>query len=537
MSFRPSEYGLSLGADSDIPLDTIVVPLKDGGVDLSVNASDLPPGMSPDAVDVRLDTGGVSSDRDFSKLGDAYPGADDSQILRVFAFQRENLNTLLMRMRSTGWDRWNGSNWLTLGASFLGTVNDMWSATIYADLLIGANGLNKLQSWDGNDAHAVQDLSADAPAAKYITRIGNRILAARIKSGLDIDPNGFAWCADGDAGDWTNANAGAGTASVFPEGSSESANIVTGLSTLAQSAVFYRQRSIGLAQLTGIGAAPFRFSTIIFDHGVEAPFSIASGGPSIGDIYLGHDFIVRLFDGTSTPVPIGLPIISDLKATISDMGQCVGIVDSDRMEYWLGVPTDDTGLPIRWWVFSIYQYIRSQRLVWRRKTLPMQARSIGFGQVPATADPLINSMVVIINTVNKRINSFANTAGPTRLMIGDIHGQVFYVDENLPLAGGSWSSGTIGRPDLEVTIEWITLIYKARTAGSVEVSLSTDGGTTWQSPQVYNLIPKGSGVGRVTMDYRTTGINFQFRIRPLTGTFTISEVQCVVNTLGLGFNR
>lgn len=537
MTLRFSEYGYSTGPDQEIPLDTIVLPLKDGGVDLSVNASDLPPGMSPDAVDVRLDSGGVSSDRDFSPLGPASDNLDDSQILRIFTFQQSNLNTKLIRMRSTGWDRWDGTTWKTLLGTFSGTVNDMWSATIYADLLIGANGIDKLQSWDGNDAHSVQNLSADAPVAKYITRIGNRILAARINPGTGVDPNAVAWCADGDAGNWTDPNLGAGAASIFPEGTSESANIITGLSTLAQSGILYRQRSIGLAQLTGISIAPFRFTSIIFDHGVDSPLTIASAGPAVGDIYLGHDYLVRLFDGTSTPVPIGLPIMSDLKATISDLSLCVGVVDTNRMEYWLGVPTDDTGLPTRWWVFSIYQYIRTQRLVWRRKTIPFTVRTVGFGQIPSSTDPTINSVTAIINTVNKRINSFANTAGPLRLLVGDISGQVSFIDEDVPFAGGSWSSGVLSKPDIEITVEWITLIYRARTAGSVEVSLSTDGGSTWQSPQVYVLVPRGSGVGRATMDFRITGINFQVRIRPLSGTFTISEVQCVVNTLGIGFNR
>jgi hypothetical protein len=199
------------------------------------------------------------------------------------------------------------------------------------DKFIVANQFDKLKRWDGVDGNAIADLSADAPIAKYITRIGNRILAAVIKTAGVWDPHLIKWCADGIITDWTTANLGAGTALREPEGSDKSANWITGLGSIMRGAVVFRQRTIELASLTGTGAAPFRFQTLKFVPGTESPYSIA-GDSERGIFYLGYDSMVYLLNHDGQAVPIGLPIHEVVKNSIGDLGHVIGAIDAKTFE-------------------------------------------------------------------------------------------------------------------------------------------------------------------------------------------------------------
>lgn len=537
---KPEDYGAGLGADSIILPEQLTIHLKTSGVDLSVSAKDLPEGESPSAINVRIDGRGISHDRGMGLLGNEYTNPEDRYVLNVYPYQQSNLRTILMRQRSTGWDRYNGSTWKTITGNFTGTQNDRWTNTVYRDKMIGANGVDRLQVWDGSDASTISDLSADAPRAKYICRIGQRIMAAYIKLDTGIDPNLVAWCGNGDETEWTDINAGAGIADLLPEGPSPSADNIRGLSTLAEAGVIYRQRSIVLAQLTGVGIAPFRFTTTNFNHGTESPYSIASGGPLVGDFYLGHDGLVRLFDGSNSPVPIGLPITENLLASIYDYSKVIGAVDTHRMEYWLGIPTDSTGLIKQAWVFSIYEYLRSNKLSWRKRIFTENPSTISFGPVPAYTDPIVNTkndpVKDIVNLDNRRVNSLANNASRDVMLFGSNVGGVLFTDETIALQGGIWDSQTFWDEGDERTVQEVRLVHNTQIPSTIEVSISVDAGLTWRNPQVFNLPITGRGSIASMRKFSITGRLFQLRMRFLSGLTTISEIRCVAINRGRGIS-
>lgn len=532
--FRLREYGLSTGPDIIIRPEDVTIKLRGVGIDLSAAASSMDDNQSTNAVNVRLDPNGVSTDRATSQLGTAYSSPDDATIVSIFAFQKSATVTTLVRLRDSGWDQYDGTSWSTLTGSFSGTVNDRWSAVVFGNKLIAANGSDKLQSWDGDPTHSVGDLSADAPIAHYLTRIGQRVLAARIHVAGVLDPYLVQWCADGDETDWTDPLAGAGLADLLPEGTSQSAGEITGLSTLAQGGVIYRQRAIMLAQLTGLSEAPFRFVTTKFNHGTESPYSVANGGPIAGDFYLGHDYLVRLFDGIGEPVPIGLPIQNILETSISDLSKVVGVVDFGTMTYWLCIPTDDTGLLRQAWVFSIYNYLNFNRLSWRRRVFEDNITTVNFGPVPTAKDPLVNSVSSIVDTVNRRVNDFANTRAQNRLLFGTNYGAVQYIDEAVPLGNGTFETRAFWNDGFERTLDFVRLVHNTQIAAVIEVSVSVDGGVTWDQPTIYTLPITGRGDGTTIKDFRITGRIFQLRIRTLSGLTTISEIYCVGNNRGRG---
>lgn len=531
-SGKAKDYGVGLGPYKPIAPEDFGLSLQEGGIDTSMSAQFLPEGQSPNALDVQMDEGGVSNDYGRSAFGTAYAGAGDKTILHLAPYQKDDSTKFTMRLRDVGWDRWNGTAWAVLTGALTGNFTNRYYSVVMQNLFVAANGKDRLKSWNGSDVSAVQDLSADAPRAEFITRIGNRILAASIRDGAGVlDPHGVAWSENGSILGWTSALLGAGAASLLPEGSNESANHIKGVSTLARGGVIYRQRSIVLATLTGIGAAPFRFTTIDFSHGTESPYSIANGGPKTGDFFLGDDLMVYYYSGEAMPQAIGLPILNDLIKNITDPRVVVGRIDRQRMEYWLGIPTSalDSWLRIAW-VFSIKEFERSGRLVWRKRQLQATTATLGFGPVPTSADPVVDTVTNIVDTVNRVVDSF--TTGSVAIMFGHNDGTVTRIDESLALASGVWESKLFGESQTERELDTISIDYLALTTAQVELSISTNGGATYNTPRLFNLSVTGSGERNATDTFKVLGKKFQVRIRILAGHCTVTKVYFVINNRG-----
>lgn len=524
----PSRYGQGLGPYKAIQGDVLTLRLMSSGVNIAKSPVELEEGESPNAVDVRFGDGGVSSDFGTSLLGTAYAGAEDKTIIGLAEFTKKNLpfNNRLVRMRPTGWDRWDGANWLTLVGTLNGVATDRLYVTAMQDLLVVANKVDKLKKWDGLDASPITNLSADAPIAWFITPIGNRLMAARIKLGGDTDPYAVAWTADGNILNWTSASLGAGSGTLEPEIKGGGPDFITGLSSVETAAVILRQRSLVLGVRTGIGAAPFRFTTRIFGLGTDAPYTVANTGHAVGVIFLGNDLNVYLFNGTEAPFPIGDPIRLFLQSQIQDPALCIGSMDLRRLEYWLLIKRS-AALPDMAWIFNIRELIQNKRLSWRRKDLPTGFASASFGKTALQATPLVNDVNLVVNTVGVRVNDYGLSVSPERMVLGNGNGEVYYSDENI-FVPGSWESKMLGEAEKETGIDKVFLTCSSPTGASVEVSLSTDGGLTWLFPKTISVPPTGNAKAIGTW-FAFVVERWQYRLRILSGNITISEIRSNVS--------
>lgn len=533
----PARYGQGLGPFIPLaPQDLPEVSFADSGVDLSKGPADIDPGAATNAIDVRLRDGGINTDWAYTQFGSAYAGAEDKTVMRIGHFENNSGQQFIIRMRPTGWDRWDGSNWLTLSGALTGTPADKVSSTVYKGLFIGANLIDRLKSWDGNDAHAVQDLSADAPIAKFVMRLGGHLVAAYIKNGATIDPYEVAWSDFDNPTLWTPGTGNsAGNVDPPVEGADDSPQFITGLSALARGGVIYRQRAIQMMLPTGIGASPFRFVTVDFSHGTESPYSIAHGGQKLGDFYLGHDYMPYLFDGNSEPIPIGFPIHNVLQSSIPDRRMVIGGIDINQQEYYLGYPALGSVGIFEAWAFSIREYVRSNRLVWRRRSLPANTSAFGFGQLSVLNDPLVDSVSSIVNTVNERVNDFANQTGPDRLIFGDTDGQLWQTDRSTPSPNGSFTSKQFLFGDGYAMIDRLRLWVTATSAATIAVSVSVDGGLSFTAEKIYSTGATPSGAAQMlTQSFRVRGRSVVVRIRPLTGFCNITKMMIRVLNQGRG---
>jgi hypothetical protein len=77
-----------------------------------------------------------------------------------------------------------------------------WRFTQFGNVIIAANGGNRLQGYNLNSATTFQDLAADAPRSRYITIVRDFVVSGYV--GADF-PNRVQWSALGDESSWTNS--------------------------------------------------------------------------------------------------------------------------------------------------------------------------------------------------------------------------------------------------------------------------------------------------------------------------------------------
>jgi hypothetical protein len=517
-------YGASLGGYTKVESLKLSLNLRNSGLDTSQPPDKIEEGMTPSAVNVRFDRGGVSPDFDVTPFGTASASAEDRTVMGMSPFKMDDLSKFTMRMRPTRWDRWNGANWLELGGVLTGTTSNRLYSLNYGNFFVAANGVDRLKFWDGTDVHAVADLDANAPIAKYITKIGNRIVAAGLTIAGGPFPNDVAWSGDGFPQEWTDPNLGAGGATVGPEGTDQSANIITGLSTLEGGGILYRERSIMIIQQTGIGNLPYRFSTLDFSHGCGSPYSIVSGGIKGGDYFLGSDFMVYYYDGRSLPQAIGDPIIDVLRGAIADISLVAATLDSRTQEYILAIPVDDSKLLKRLYAFNIREWQKSERLVWRERDLGAGYTFVGSGEIPTTTEPFIDEVDEITDTLDQLIDASANVQADERLLFGDSNGQAYFLDFDKPLAGGTWISKVLGDDHNRFALERVRLKASAGTESQIEVSVSNDGGLTFLYPKVYVIPATGLGMQLVSDFFGIEVTEFQLSLKILSGNPVVSQI-------------
>lgn len=81
-------------------------------------------------------------------------------------------------------------------------TDQRWRFTQFGDVVIAANGYDKLQGFNVNSASLFADLAADAPTARYVTIVRDFVVAGNIQSDY---PNRVQWSALNDEASWTTS--------------------------------------------------------------------------------------------------------------------------------------------------------------------------------------------------------------------------------------------------------------------------------------------------------------------------------------------
>jgi hypothetical protein len=159
----------------------------------------------------------------------------------------------------------------TVVFNYVTPTNQRWRFTQFGNVLIAANGGNRLQGYNVNTSSTFQDLAADAPASRYVTVVRDFVVSGYVGSGF---PNRVQWSALGDESSWANSATTQADFQDIPDGGA-----VIGL-TGGEFGLVFMDRSIHRMSYIG-SPLVFQFDNISRNQGCyEANSIIQYGGTS-----------------------------------------------------------------------------------------------------------------------------------------------------------------------------------------------------------------------------------------------------------------
>jgi hypothetical protein len=173
----------------------------------------------------------------------------------------------------TGTDIVSGADTGTVTFQYVTPANQRWRFTQFGNVLIAANGGNRLQGFNVNSATNFSDLAADAPQSRYVTVVRDFVVSGYVNEST-VRANRVQWSALGDESSWTNSATTQADFQDIPDGGA-----VVGL-TGGEFGLVFMDRSIHRMSYVG-SPLVFQFDNISRNQGCyEANSIIQYGGTS-----------------------------------------------------------------------------------------------------------------------------------------------------------------------------------------------------------------------------------------------------------------
>jgi hypothetical protein len=96
----------------------------------------------------------------------------------------------------------SGADTGTVTFAYVTPSNQRWRFTQFGNVIVAANGGNRLQGYNLNSASTFQDLAVDAPKSRYVTVVRDFVVSGYVGSD---SPNRVQWSALGDESSWANS--------------------------------------------------------------------------------------------------------------------------------------------------------------------------------------------------------------------------------------------------------------------------------------------------------------------------------------------
>ena len=174
---------------------------------------------------------------------------------------------------NTGSDIISGADTGTITFQYVTPNNQRWRFTQFGNVLIGANGGNRLQGYNVDSSTNFSDLAADAPQSRYVTVVRDFVVSGYVNDST-IRANRVQWSALNDESSWTNSATTQADFQDIPDGGA-----VVGL-TGGEFGLVFMDRSIHRMSYVG-SPLVFQFDNISRNQGCyEANSIIQYGGTS-----------------------------------------------------------------------------------------------------------------------------------------------------------------------------------------------------------------------------------------------------------------
>jgi hypothetical protein len=188
-------------------------------------------------------------------------------------FTVDTVTSTTFTYANAGTDIVSGADTGTVTFQYVTPTNQRWRFTQFGNVLIAANGGNRLQGFNVNNATNFSDLSADAPQSRYVTVVRDFVVSGYVNDST-VRANRVQWSALGDESSWANSATTQADSQDIPDGGA-----VVGL-TGGEFGLVFMDRSIHRMSYVG-SPLVFQFDNISRNQGCyEANSIIQYGGTS-----------------------------------------------------------------------------------------------------------------------------------------------------------------------------------------------------------------------------------------------------------------
>ena len=188
-------------------------------------------------------------------------------------FNIDTITSTTFTYSKTGTNVVSVSDTGTVSFAYVTPSEQRWRFTQFGNVLIAANGGNRLQGFNVNSSSNFSDLAADAPQSRYVTVVRDFVVSGYVNE-TTIRANRVQWSALGDESSWTNSATTQADFQDIPDGGA-----VVGI-TGGEFGLVFMDRSVHRMSYVG-SPLVFQFDNISRNQGCyEANSIIQYGGTS-----------------------------------------------------------------------------------------------------------------------------------------------------------------------------------------------------------------------------------------------------------------
>jgi hypothetical protein len=418
------------------------------------------------------------------------------------SFTVSTITSTTFTYSDSGTDIVSGADTGTVSFAYTTPLDQRWRFTQFGNVIVAANGGNRLQGYNLNTSATFQDLAVDAPASRYVTVVRDFVVSGYVGSDF---PNRVQWSALGDESSWANSATTQADFQDIPDGGS-----VVGV-TGGEFGLVFLDRAIHRMSYVG-SPLVFQFDNISRNLGCyEANSIIQYGGTSF---FLASDGFYAC-DGQQV-IPIGNEKVN--RYFYSDVEE--GLLNS------MSVAVDPFRKLIVWSYASTSSAVPDKLLIFNFQTNKWSSGTTSVSRVASSASPAFTlDGLDIFGTLEQISSSFDD-----RVWLGGKMQFAGVKNAKIITFSGAPMTATIETGDIEVpgTTSAITMAKPIVDNGSGNVALFSR--RLLNQPIVFGTQTAADAENRVSI--RGVGRYHRLQLTP-TGSWT-STVGTDIDLNGLG---
>lgn len=497
----------------------IVVAKLSGGINTYIDPADIKDEQVTEATNMRIVGDSIfqragTSDDTFVEQGDP---PNENAITHIANFARFDGSSVFVRFDDTEIWRRLSSSWEEITGPGQDLITRQKTLAVN-DRFFFATGRDQIQEFDF--ATDTYDVLGNAPKARYICSLFNRIVAANLYDATNPNPILIMWSGDLNFSEWdASVDPSAGFLSLV-SGQSDYSDEITGLFGFADTILVCRQRSLWTGVRQPVATQPFVFSASYPNVGADTPDAIAQTANGI-TWYDYRSNQVYSYEIGGAPVPIGYAIRNELKDLITDNTTMQASYDPIGNRFNLCIPptTSDTS--------TIYVF-NFETASWTKDTM---FKVNGVWPIDEQSENLmIDDLTGVIDDLVGMIDDLLDIfVSPSVITYGLTDGTLLQDDPAVDTDNGQTvskvlTSKVFANNKDNISVTTLKFKYDVIRAGSIVISFSRNGGRTYEQYKTLNFTINDVGIRKLVTCYKNiTTAEYRWKITSEVGSCNILE--------------